>query len=519
MASFDGSQFKRISAIALFILLTCQQVAVCQGTILDSLFTFRAGTVKTGNALSIITKQTGYNFTYDSRLINTENKTEMIFSNEKLKIILATILENDSLVFSVIDKYIIISKAIPSQPPKTDSIPSMEFYYISGIIIDDESGEPLPFATISLKNSGKGTITNNNGEFGLKITRDFLTDTLSVSYLGFIGREITVAQAIGNNFTISMIREFVSIPEIIIRTQVPQEIIYKTLAAIPHNYGNTPAMLTGFYREGVMKKEELQVYSEAILEIYKSAYSGTLLNDQIKVYKSRKIENSFLHDTLALRLKAGLSTCLELDGIKHIFDFMAIQSMAEYTYRITDIVSSDDVAAYVIDFEQRESVDLPLYRGAVYINTDDFAVLQADFELHPKYIQKMRDSFVSSSSRGFSTWPVSVKYSVSYRKLNGRYFLNHVRGDLLFSSKQKKKLFSSQFHVFFELAITDINTTNVSRFEREELAPVHSVFSKTITSYDPEFWGNQDFLKPEDNLLQALKNMKVRLQEFPGEQN
>ena len=68
--------------------------------------------------------------------------------------------------------------------------------------------------------------------------------------------------------------------------------------------------------------------------------------------------------------------------------------------------------------------------------------------------------------------------------------------------------------VFFELAITDIDLKNVKRFEREELAPIHSVFSKTITNYDPDFWGNQDFLRPEDNLLQALKNMKVKLQEF-----
>ena len=30
----------------------------------------------------------------------------------------------------------------------------------------------------------------------------------------------------------------------------------------------------------------------------------------------------------------------------------------------------------------------------------------------------------------------------------------------------------------------------------------------------PYFWGNQDFLRPEDNLLQALKNMNVKLQEF-----
>ena len=85
---------------------------------------------------------------------------------------------------------------------------------------------------------------------------------------------------------------------------------------------------------------------------------------------------------------------------------------------------------------------------------------------------------------------------------------------LSFIAKQKKKLFNTSFNVFFELAITDMTLTNVSRFDREEIAPVHSVFSRTIKSYDPVFWGNQDFLKPEDNLLQALKNMNVKLQEF-----
>jgi hypothetical protein len=98
--------------------------------------------------------------------------------------------------------------------------------------------------------------------------------------------------------------------------------------------------------------------------------------------------------------------------------------------------------------------------------------------------------------------------------MNNRYFLNHVRGDLVFVSSRKKKLFNTQFKVFFELAITETVLTNVSRFDREELAPIHSIFSKTITNYDQSFWGNQDFLRPEDNLLQALKNMNVKLQEF-----
>jgi len=514
MLSFNGYILKRLQAVLLLILLVPLQKTDCQSGILDSTFTFSAGTVKTANALEIISRKTGYNFTYDTRLINAEKIISMNFSDLKLNLILDSILRNDSLSFSIIDKYIIISRSKRPETAQAQSVAAGESFYISGLIVDDESLEPLPFATIALKNNGKGTITNNNGEFGLKITTELVADTLSISYLGYWDREIAVKQVIGNNFTISMKREFISIPEIIIRNQIPQEIIQRTLKAISHNYGDTPSLMTGFYREGVLRKDELQTYSEAVIQIYKSSYSATLLSDQIKVYKSRKIENTNQNDTLAIRLKAGLSTCLDLDGAKNIFDFLSSQSMSDYSYRLTDIVTYDDESVYVIDFEQRENVDQPLYKGTIYINTADYGIYQAEFELNPSLIHNIKKSFVSNASPRYNTWPISVKYSVSYRKMNNRYFLSRVRGDLIFSSSQKKKLFNTQFKVFFELAITDISLKNVTRFEREELAPIHSIFSKTITNYDPSFWANQDFIRPEDNLLQALKNMKVKLQEF-----
>jgi hypothetical protein len=129
-------------------------------------------------------------------------------------------------------------------------------------------------------------------------------------------------------------------------------------------------------------------------------------------------------------------------------------------------------------------------------------------------IHTVKDSYISNSAPGFNTWPVSIKYSISYRKLDNRYFLNHVRGDLVFISNQKKKVFNSQFRVFFELAVTEINLENISRFDRDEVAPIHAIFSRTINDYDQKFWENQNFLRPEENLLQALKNMNVKLQEF-----
>lgn len=514
MHSHNGFIFKIFQAIPLFLLFIIPQKTECQKGILDSAFTFSAGKIKTGDALDSISRVTGYNFTYDSRLIDKEKQTGMNFRGTMLEIVLDSILKNKTLVYTVIDKYIIISRSESNTPSARDSIPRSEVRYITGKISDEETFDPLPFATIALKNKGKGTITNNNGEFGLKITPDQVDDTLVVSYLGYVRTEIPVSQVQKEELSIMMKRQFISIPEIIIKNQIPQEIIYKTVLAIRNNYSNIPAHLTGFYREGVLKKRELQNYSEAIVQIYKSSYAGTLLGDQMKIYKSRKIENTKRSDTLAVRLKAGLSTCLDLDGAKHLFDFLARENMPDYRYRLTDIVTYDEESAYQIEFEQREDIDQPLYKGVIYINTKDFAILHAEFELNQKLIHKLKQSFISSSTKGFNTTPVSVKYSVSYRKVNNFYFLSHVRGDMIFTSRQPKKLFSSQFMVFFELAITDIDLKNVRRFEREDLAPIHSVFSKTITTYDPDFWGNQDFLRPEDNLLKALKNMKVRLQEF-----
>lgn len=508
----------KILAVALLV-FPAEQTLKCQQSVLDSVFTFSEGTVRTGNALNIISRKTGYNFTYDSRLIDPEKKTEMNFRDLTLKNILNNILGNDSLNYTIIDRYIIISRPITRQRLPSDTLKISDVIYITGVVTDEETGEPLQFATVSLKNRGRGTITNGNGQFGLKITPESINDTLSFSFLGFYGKELPVRQALGKNLKIEMKREFISIPGIIIRNQIPQEIIHKAYTSISRNYGNSPAYLTGFYREGILRRGRLQTYSEAVIRIFKSPYSGSLMSDQIKVFKSRKIENVKRSDTLAVRLKAGLSTCLELDGVKNTFDFIDRQNMNQYSYRMTDIISYDDDAAYEIEFVQKEDVEDALFRGTIHINTSDFAILQAEFEINPKHINKIKDSFISGPAHGFTTWPVSVKYSVSYRKINDRYFLNHVRGDLAFASRKKQQLFNTQFNIFFELAVTEVDLENVARFEREELAPVHSVFSRTITNYDPVFWGDQDFLRPEDDLLHALKNMKVRLQEFTGEEN
>lgn len=508
-----GSTGIRVTLVAGLLLFTLHLFP--QESELERQLKLPGSSIKASRALGEVSKLTGYLFTYDSRIINPDRVFALPSDEIKLKVILDSVAGDPAIKYAVLGRHIILylETTLPPRPePPADSLPV--FLSIGGKIIDAETSEPLPYATIGISHRGKGTVTNFNGDFVLRISEENLFDTLTVSYVGYVNRLLPVRSLPGNVMTITMDRDFIPIPEIIIRAQDPLMIIRKTISAVASNYGTTPAMLTGFYREGVYRKKEPQVYSEAVVKIYKSPYARSLQNDQIKVIRSRKIENLEAKDTLAVRLKAGLSATLSLDGMRHLFDFLDPESFNTYEYHLTDIVTIDGQTAYVISFRQKSWVTEPLMQGDIYVNVDNYSVVLAEFEVNPLYVDKTGESFISRLPRDYSMKPEYVRYRARYRLVDGRYYLSHVRGDLGFSARGRKRVFSSPFNVFFELAITEHSTEKAARFDHEELAPVYSIFSQTINGYDEGFWKDFDFLKPEEDLVEALGKLKVRLGEF-----
>jgi hypothetical protein len=504
-----GCDIKRvfIFAVLCFLLppLCAQDVSLLRNVRLTG------SNLKTAKVLDEISFITGFVFTYDTKAIDTEKRLNFPSQEASLKALLDSIAASQSIKYSIIGKHIILFHDAVAGQPDTVMVPVIKELLITGTITDAETREPLSFATIGVRKKGKGTITNNNGEFVLTLPGDCISDTLSISYVGYSNRVITVRSIYENNLNITMERSFISIPEIIVRAQDPVNLIHKAMSRVPENYGTTPAILTGFYREGVFRKQEPQIYSEAILQVYKSPYARSFQGDQVKVIRSRKIENLEMKDTLAVRLRAGLNSCMILDGVKNFFDFTDPQTMSQYNFHMTDMVTIDGERAYVISFEQKPGLEESLFKGNIYINTDDFGIFLAEFELDPEFIGKSKDSYISQLPKGFVMRPVSVKYRTQYRKVEGRYYLSHVRGDLEFIARNRNKLFNSHFNVFFEVAYTDFRTNNVQRFDRDETTPIYSVFTKTINGYDSEFWKGFDFLKPEEDITSALEEIKARL--------
>ncbi len=501
--------------VIIILIITVSFITRAQENVLNTRLSFKLNDVSISTVLKSISRKTGYYFTYDTDLIEPDRLTTVRMDNQPLRNILDTIFHDKLLNYSIIDNHIIIYQSVSESTPLIREEGRQPVYYLSGVVTDAGNGQPLPYATIGVKSKGKGTISNYEGEYNLKLTKDFLNDTLVVSYLGFFNRNIPVNQAINSYFNICLTRMYVPIPEVIIRNREPLELIRNAKEMIPENYGRNPAQMTAFYRESVSKKNKLLQYAEAVLELYKSSYSGTIFTDQVKIYKSRKIDNLDQSDTLTFKLRSGLEGCLFLDGVKNTFDFLEAESFTDYNYRMTDIINIGDEAAYVIEFEQKENLDdIALPKGAIYISTSNYGFHAFDFEINQDYINKLERSFIQQAARGFNVKVRSAKYRVNYRYINNRYYLNHVRGDLEFYARKKNRVFGSTYYIFFEMAVTDIDTVNVKRFTREERAPLHSIFSETINHYDREFWGTDNFVRPEESIKEALSRINARLGEY-----
>lgn len=68
---------------------------------------------------------------------------------------------------------------------------------ISGRVTDARTGQPLPFVNIGVVGKALGTVSNEQGQYGLAFQEKLAADTVRVSYLGYQPRLLTLRQLQG----------------------------------------------------------------------------------------------------------------------------------------------------------------------------------------------------------------------------------------------------------------------------------------------------------------------------------
>lgn len=495
---------KRILAFLILIFLMegtlrAQQNALCQN------ISVKFHNIPVDSALKILEKKIHLDFTYNSDLIPGQKKFTATFDSIPLAIILDSLLQRPLIQYRIIENQLILyEKKNPVHLPASGF---GQQKIITGKIIDDITKKALAFSSVSILHKPVGVISNEDGYFVFKVPSRYKNDTLVISRVGYYLHKIPIREIRGYK-SYKMYERTVSLPEILIRSTSPTELVRHAILKIPVNYFTGPYLMRSFYREIIKRNKRYLSYTEAILDFYKRPMRPTLFHDEVKMVKERKYIDINSRDTVMLKLKGGIEAILKLDIIRNPAEFIELNNN-RYQYSLIGMEYIEGKLAYVIRFTPDEDQEGPSFEGEMFIDAKTLAILEFRFGYSKKSLKKLKSLFIVKSSRNIKSYPTENSYVVSYQELDGKYYIHHILGTLGLKIKRRKKWLASHYYVTFEMISTDIVNKRPSRFATKQTIKPNRIFSDMIPGNGIITWKNQNTIPPEQNIVKALKKFKL----------
>ena len=383
----------------------------------------------------------------------------------------------------------------------------------SGKVVDAKTRKALSHVSVTDRNVG--TVTNEEGEFTLKLKSE--PAAVVFSCLGYRTRRLTAAECKAleaEGKAVQMQASSVVLSEIVVKgIDKPRQLVEEAIDKIDVNYPQAPNLLRGFYRETTQKRSRFISVAEGVVDVYKSPYYKSDWRDGVAIFKGRRLLSQRKSDTLAVKLQGGPVLPVHLDVVKNREILLNIEELNNYHFTYKGVKQTGDQMAYVIEISPAVVLEYPLYNGRLYIDRETLAFTKIELELDMSNEEKATQSILRKKPLGLRFTPHEMSISIDYKTDNGVTRLNYIRNVIRFRCDWKRKLFKSNFTVISEMVVTD-------RTEGEQVTPikVHDTFNRRDNFYDkviffndPNFWGNENIIEPTEDLLDGIEKIKQKL--------
>lgn len=206
------NQFLRIMRISIILLFTCVFYSMAESAFTQNAkVTLNKRNASLKEVLNEIESQTDYLFIYSDE-VNANKKVSVKAKSERVADVLNAILKDTDISYSMEGNHIILfvnaKEKLKNNAPIVNLQQQKKRVYG---VVTDKDGEPLPYVTILIKGTTKGTTTNENGIYELNIDEDV---TLIFSYLGFKDYEVSTKGK--NRIDVVLLEENVALDEVVV---------------------------------------------------------------------------------------------------------------------------------------------------------------------------------------------------------------------------------------------------------------------------------------------------------------
>ena len=156
--------------------------------------------------------------------------------------------------------------------------------YITGELYDYKTNEPIPFATIRVKDYAIGVISNLDGGFRIPLKFKEYGQVLEISSMGYLTKEVSLSSlSVERINVVRMTPGILALNEVVVEGKVKKrkkifsarQIIEEAIENIPRNYPMDPFSTVGYYRDYQFENNQYLNLNEAILEVFDKGY-GTI---------------------------------------------------------------------------------------------------------------------------------------------------------------------------------------------------------------------------------------------------
>lgn len=390
---------------------------------------------------------------------------------------------------------------------------AVNFNQYSGEVTEESSNKPLVFATLTVEGTNISTITNTEGNFLLKVPKEYTDKNVVISFLGYKTKKVPIANLKPEKNEISLEVSVTQLSEININA--PKDalaLVKETLRNRVDNYFDDPTLMTAFYRETIKRRRRNVSLAEAVVNVYKTPYSSAR-DDVVELYKARKSTDYSKLDTVALKLQGGPYNTLYVDMMKYPEYIFSEEDLSNYKFTFDRSTRTNDRLIYVIKFDQYEGIIEPLYHGELFIDVGNKILTSATFSLNITDRKKAAQLFVRRKPAKVDVWPTEVSYRVDYREKDGKWFYGYSSVFMEFKVDWEDKWFNSMYSMTAEMAITDWDknlTGEIPRY-RERIKKSIILSDEASGFSDPNFWGEYNIIEPEKSIESAIKKIQRQL--------
>ena len=480
-------------------------------SLMERKITIQASSETIASILEKISTQAKVYFSYDVLLIEADKKVDISVIDKSIREALDSLF-NSRFEYKVLGDQIIIAKPESDQLKKKpeDEKARSKVIIFRGKVTDKEEKDALPYSNIFVFRKNIGTVSNNDGEFVLKVPESKHSDTVVVSCLGYRQQIFPISQLTDKEYAISLEPNSVQLKEIRVTVVNPEEIVSKILAKIPVNYSRETEVMNSFYREVLKQDDKYIDVAEALLEIRKASYDNDFSQDKIKVIRGRKSENVNPFRFVDFKIQGGPFYITKLDVVKTLDSFLDPEFRDMYKFTMEGVIDVDNRATYLLSFKPREKSEDANYEGKLYVDMSSLALVRAEFNLSRAGLKFAREALIRKKPKDFYVRPFDVEYKVSYRRSENKWHLSTAQASIKFRVKSKQDRVNSVFHSESELLITDFRPDLGTRYKRDELFKPNDIFTDLVTSYNDGFWGDYNIIKPSENLRKSLESYTMK---------